>query len=76
MVLVKNWQFFHLYILGNIGEENVFHDIVEWKEHFLDHKSNYLKGKFFKRGKSVGLVKNCQFLPFFIVDSISQENVF
>ena len=49
MVLVKNWQFFHLYILGNIGEENVFHDIVEWKKHFLDHKSNYLKGKFFKR---------------------------
>ena len=41
MVLVKNWQFFHLYILGNIGEENVFHDIVEY---FLDHKSNYLKG--------------------------------
>ena len=29
MVLVKIWQFFHLYILGNIGEENVFHDIVE-----------------------------------------------
>ena len=44
MVLVKNWQFFHLYILGNIGEENVFHDIVEWKKHLLDHKSNYLKG--------------------------------
>ena len=44
MVLVKNWQFFHPYILGNIGEKNVFHDIVEWKKHFLDHKSNYLKG--------------------------------
>ena len=29
MVLVKNWQFFHLYILGNIGEKNVFHDILE-----------------------------------------------
>ena len=35
MVLVKNWQFFHLYILGNIGEENVFHDIVEWKKTFF-----------------------------------------
>ena len=29
MVLVKNWQFFHLYILGSIGEKNVFHDIQE-----------------------------------------------
>ena len=44
MILVKNWQFFHLYILGNIGEKNVFHDILEWKNIFLDHKSSYLKG--------------------------------
>ena len=29
MVLVKNWQFFRLYILGNIGEKNVLHDILE-----------------------------------------------
>ena len=44
MILVKNRQFFDLYILGNIGEKNVFHDILEWKIIFLDHKSNYLKG--------------------------------
>ena len=24
MVLVQNWPFFHLFILGNIGQENVF----------------------------------------------------
>ena len=43
MILVKNWQFFHLFILGNIGEENVFHDILEKKTIFLDHKNNKLK---------------------------------
>ena len=36
MVLVKNWQFFHLFILGEIGRENVFHDIVERENAFLD----------------------------------------
>ena len=36
MILVKNWQFFHLFntgiplfFLDNIGEENVFYNILE-----------------------------------------------
>ena len=29
---VENWQFFHFYILGKIGQENVFHDILERKK--------------------------------------------
>ena len=29
MVLVKNWPFFHLYLLGNIGHEIVVYDILE-----------------------------------------------
>ena len=31
MVLVKKWQFFQLVFLGNIGQENVFYDILEQK---------------------------------------------
>ena len=31
----KNWQFFHFYILGKIGQENVFHDILERKKRGL-----------------------------------------
>ena len=34
MVLVKNWPFFHLFLGGgggNIGQENVFCDILEGK---------------------------------------------
>ena len=43
MILVKNWNFSIFFILGNIGQENVFHDILEWKNIFLDHKNNNLK---------------------------------
>ena len=38
MVLVQNWPFFHLFILGNIGQENVFYDILEGKNAFLGYK--------------------------------------
>ena len=43
MVLVKNWPFFHLFFLGNIGQENVFYDILEGKNAFLGYKNNKLK---------------------------------
>ena len=46
MVLVKNWPFFHLF-LGKIGQENVFHDILERKNAFLDDKN-----KTFKKSKT------------------------
>ena len=43
MVLVQNWPFFHLFFLGNIGEENVFYDILERKNAFLAYKNKKLK---------------------------------
>ena len=42
-ILVKNWQFLHLFILGKIGQENVFYDILERKNAFLDYKNIKLK---------------------------------
>ena len=39
MVLVQNWPFFHLFILDNIGQENVFYDILEGKNAFLGYKN-------------------------------------
>ena len=38
MVVVKNWLFFHLIILGNIGQENVFYHILELKNGCLRYK--------------------------------------
>ena len=34
MVLVQNWPFFHVFVVGNIGQENVFYDDVERKKTF------------------------------------------
>ena len=43
MVLVQNWPFFHLLFLGNIGQENVFYDILERKNAFLGYKNSKFK---------------------------------
>ena len=43
MVLIQNSPFFHLFILGNIGQENVFHDILEGKNASLGYKNKKLK---------------------------------
>ena len=43
MVLVQKWSFFQLFFSGNIGWENVFHDILERKNAFLGYKNKKFK---------------------------------
>ena len=43
MVLVENWSFLHVYILGNIVQENVFYDILEGENAFLGYKNERFK---------------------------------
>ena len=43
MVLAKNCPFFLLFILGNIGEKNVFYDNLDRKNGFLTYKRKKLK---------------------------------
>ena len=46
MVLVQKWSFFQLFFLANIGQENVFYDILEQKNAFLGNKNkNFKKSK-------------------------------
>ena len=46
MVLVQNWTFFQFFLLGNIGQETVFYDILERKKAFLRYKNkNFKKSK-------------------------------
>ena len=46
MVLVKKWPFFHVFFLGNIGQKNVFYNILEQKNAFLaDKKKRFKKSK-------------------------------
>ena len=43
MVLVQKWQFFQLVFLGNIGQGNVFYDILKRKNAFLGYKNKKFK---------------------------------
>ena len=60
MVLVKNWQ---LFILGEIGQENVFHDTLERKNAFVDDNNKKLK-KSKNWDFSKGVVEKCLFFRF------------
>ena len=80
MVLVQKWPFFQLFFLGNIGQENVFYDIVERKNAFLGYKNKkFKKSKNWHFSKGVNpwfWSKNGHFSNFFFLGNIGQENVF
>ena len=42
-MFVQKWRFFHLYFLGDIGQENVFYDILERENAFLGYKNKKFK---------------------------------
>ena len=76
----KNGHFFNFLFLGNIGQENVFYDILERKKAFLGYKN-----KKFKRSKNWDFSKgvkpwfwsqNGHFSNFLVLGNIGQENVF
>ena len=80
MVLVKKWPFFQLFFLGNIGQENVFYDILERKKTFVGYKNKKLKkSKNWRFSKGVNpwfWSKNGHFSNFYFLGNLSQENVF
>ena len=43
MVLVQNYRFFQIYFLSNIGQENVFYDVLERKNALLSYKNKKFK---------------------------------
>ena len=80
MVLVKKWPFLQLFFLANIGQENVFYDILEQKDAFLSYKNkNFKKFKnsYFSKGVNPWFwSKNGHFSNFFFLGNIAQEKVF
>ena len=80
IVLVQKWPFYQLSFLGNIGHENVFHDIREEKNAFLGYKKRKFKQSkinIFPKGLTHGVgSKNGHFSNFFFLGNIGQENVF
>ena len=47
MVFVQKWSFFQLLFLRELGQENVFYDILEQKNAVLGYK-----GKTFEKSKN------------------------
>ena len=81
MVLVQKWPFFQpFFFLGNIGQENVFYDILKRKNTFLSYKNKkFKKSKNWHFSKGVNpwfWSKNGHFSNFFFFGNIGQENVF
>ena len=80
MLLVQKWPFFQLFFLGNIGQENVFYDILEPKNACLGYKNNkFQKAKNWDFSKGVNLCfwsKNGHFSNLFFLGNIGQKNVF
>ena len=66
MVLVQKWPFFLFISLGNIGQENVFYDILEQKNAFLNKKTrNWKSPKIdtFPKGVTHGCGSKIAILP-------------
>ena len=68
------------FFLGNIGQENVFYDIVQRENVFLGYKNiKFKKSKNWYFSKAVNQwfrVKNSNCSNFFFQGNIGQENVF
>ena len=80
MVLVKKRPFFQLLFLSNIGQENVFCDIVERKDAFQGYKKKKFKkskNSHFSKGVNPWFCsKNSHFSNFFFLGNKGQKNVF
>ena len=76
MVLIQKWPFFQLVFSGNIGEENVFYDIVERKTAFLGNKNkNFKKDEKLTFFQTHGFCPKLPFFQLFFFGNIGQENV-
>ena len=76
----KNGHFSNFIFLGNIGQENVFYEIIDKKNDFLAYKNKNFKesknGHFCKGVNPWFWSKNGHFSNFIFLGNIGQENVF
>ena len=89
----RNWHFskgvnpwfcsklaiFASFFLGNIGQENMFYDILERKSAFLGNKNNKLNKSenwYFSKGVNPWFCSKIGHFSIFVLGSIGEENVF
>ena len=78
MVLVQTWTFFQLYLLGNIGQENVFYGILERINAFLGYKNKKFKSHkiaFFPKGLAHGFGPKMAIFPTFFFQAIQARKM-
>ena len=66
MVLVQKCPFFQVFFLGNIGQENVFYDILEGENAFLGYKHKKFKkpkSDIFRKGLTQGFGPKMAIFP-------------
>ena len=69
MVLVQKWRFFQLFILDNIGQENVLYDILERLKVFVNYKKKKIKKSkidIFSKGLTPGFGPKMAIFPSFL----------
>ena len=69
MVLVQKWPFFQIFFLGNIGQENLFYDILHRKNAFVAYKNKKFKKSkidIFPKGVTHGFGLKMAVFPTFI----------
>ena len=79
MVLVQRCWFSKLFFLGNIGQENVFYDILKRKNAFLGYKKRSSKSRnidIFRKGLTHGFSPKMSIFPPFFLRNTGQKNVF
>ena len=73
MVLVDKLPFSNFFFLGNIGQENVFYDILERRNAFLGYKNKKFKSRkinIFARGLTFVFDPKMAISPTFFFDAI------
>ena len=79
MALVKKCSFFQLFILSNGGQENVFYDILERKNAFLDYQDKKFKKSknwHLPEGVNHGFGRKMVIFPTFFFGNAGQQNLF
>ena len=74
--MVEKWPFFKLFFLGNIGQENVFNNILERKNAFLGYKNKKFKKSQKWHFFQMVLLQKWQFFQLLFSGNLVQENVF
>ena len=78
MVMASKWPFFPFLFLGNIGQENVFDDILDRKNAFLAYKNKKFKKSkncHFSKGLTHGFGPKMAIFPTFFFKAIQARKM-